>query len=130
MPIPAASPAQGEPVSAAVAAAAKAAPSILPSSPMSMMPERSENKPARAARIRGADRRSVESSTSTSRVRNSISAPAPTQQRRPQCGNEHELERAREQDHEALDHHHHVAGDAGNLERQLGAPLIESAEEE
>ena len=74
-PIPAASPAHGEPVSAAVAAAAKAAPSILPSSPMSMMPERSENRPAKAARIRGTDRRRVESSTGTATVKDSTSTP-------------------------------------------------------
>ena len=84
--MPAANPAQGEPVSAAAAAAAKAAPSILPSSPMSMMPERSENRPARAARMRGADRRSVESSTSTNRVRDSTSAPGPAHQDRPRGG--------------------------------------------
>ena len=40
--MPAASPSQSEPKAAAVAAAAKAPASILPSNPMSTMPERSE----------------------------------------------------------------------------------------
>jgi hypothetical protein len=58
-PIPASSPSQTDPVSAATAPEAIAAASILPSSPMSKMPERSENKPARQANNSGVASRSV-----------------------------------------------------------------------
>ena len=61
---PAASPTQAEPVSAAAAAAAKAAASILPSKPISTTPERSENRPARAARTSGAASRMVHQASS------------------------------------------------------------------
>ena len=40
------------------------------------------------------------------------------------------LERAREQDHQALDHHHEVAAERRHVERQLRAALIERAEQE
>ncbi len=50
---------QGEPVTAAMAAAAKADASILPSRPTSMMPLRSENNPPMAQRISGVATRSV-----------------------------------------------------------------------
>ncbi len=54
-------PNQTEPVTAVIAAAAKAPASILPSKPISTMPERSEKRPAMAHKINGAARRSVES---------------------------------------------------------------------
>lgn len=57
--MPAPSPSQAEPVTAAAAPAAKAAPSILPSRPMSKTPERSEYRPARAASSSGVDSRTV-----------------------------------------------------------------------
>jgi hypothetical protein len=63
--MPAARPRSAEPVTAAQAAAAKAAPSILPSRPMSTTPERSANRPASAASTKGVARRSVESVSSS-----------------------------------------------------------------
>jgi hypothetical protein len=54
-------PTMAEPVTAALAAAANAAPSILPSSAMSTMPERSANRPASAASTSGVASRMVES---------------------------------------------------------------------
>ena len=53
-PMAAARPSHAEPVTAATAAAAKAAASILPSRPMSMTPERSANSPPKAASTSGA----------------------------------------------------------------------------
>ena len=43
---------------------------------------------------------------------------------------EHVLERAGEQDDQALDHDDHVAGDRRLLEGEIGAALIERAEQE
>ena len=60
--MPAPSPTHAEPVTAAVAAAANAAPSILPSSPMSTTPERSEKSPPSAASTSGAAPRAVAAS--------------------------------------------------------------------
>src|SRR5438093_611402 len=62
--IPAASPAHAEPVTAAVAAAANAAASILPSRPMSTMPDRSAKSPPSAASTRGAAPRAVAAASS------------------------------------------------------------------
>ena len=59
---------------AAAEAAAKAAPSILPSRPMSTTPERSEKRPASEASTKGVAMRSVASKISTSMVRNSPTA--------------------------------------------------------
>ena len=55
--------------------------------------------------------------------------PAPPEQR-DDMGLEHILERAAEQDHQALDHHHHLPGDLRNVEGQLRAALIERAEQQ
>ena len=134
--MPAPRPSQAEPVTAAVAAAAKAAPSILPSRPMSTTPERSANRPASAASTRGVARRMVESASSRT-WRNSASI-RPTRAplgRRPreqrlETRPEHVLERAGEQDHQPLDHHHQVAAECRHVERQLGAALIERAEQQ
>src|SRR6266850_1593891 len=63
-PIPAARPAQAEPVTAAVAAAANADASILPSRPISTMPERSAKRPPRAASTSGAAPRAVAAASS------------------------------------------------------------------
>ena len=43
---------------------------------------------------------------------------------------EQPVERAREQDDDAADHDDHVAGDRGLLEGELGAALVEDAEQE
>ena len=61
--MPLAKPIQTEPVNAATAAEKKAAASILPSNPMSKMPARSENNPAKQAKSNGVASRKVESST-------------------------------------------------------------------
>ena len=79
--IPAKSPNQTDPVAAAMAAEKKAAASILPSSPMSKMPARSENRPARQASSSGVAKRTVLSSTCREREKIhqpvSLSAAAP-----------------------------------------------------
>ena len=62
-PMPANSPTQTEPLIEAMAAEKKAAASILPSSPMSKMPARSLNNPARQASSKGVARRTEESSS-------------------------------------------------------------------
>ena len=36
-------------------------------------------------------------------------------------------QRAREQDDQALDHHHHLAGDGRDVEGELGAALLQQA---
>ena len=66
--IPAPTPAQIEPVSEAVAAAKKAAISILPSSPTSMMPLFSENNPPMAQSTRGVATRNVAASVRVTKV--------------------------------------------------------------
>ena len=71
--MPAASPAQAEPVAKAVTAAAKAAMSILPSSPISTTPARSDQRPAMAAQISGIDSRMVESRMTAMVASHSIS---------------------------------------------------------
>ena len=53
--VPAASPTQALPLASAVAADAKAAASIFPSRPMSKMPARSDQSPARQAKISGTE---------------------------------------------------------------------------
>ena len=55
----AANPAQADPVAAATAAAAKAPTNILPSSPTSITPPRSENSPANPANTNGVEVRKV-----------------------------------------------------------------------
>ena len=70
-PTPAKSPNQTDPVVAAIAAERKAAASILPSRPMSKIPARSENNPARQAKSNGVARRRELSKTCKS-VRKSI----------------------------------------------------------
>ena len=73
----AASPAQGDPVSAAAAAAAKAPMSSLPSRPISTMPERSDTSPAIAQRMSGVARRAVPSSTARMSIQTSAMGGAP-----------------------------------------------------
>src|SRR5258706_15975190 len=115
-------PAQAEPVNAATAAAAKAPASILPSRPISTIPERSESNPAMAQKISGVERRKVAPRVSSRELR-SISrllrlGGAPLQQREevfePRPGEMHQG--TGEEDDEALDHHRHAAGDGRNLE--------------
>ena len=77
-PIPAIRPIQAELVKAATVAAAKAAASILPSRPISMTPDRSTTRPARAQRISGTETRMVASSVNiTSSRPSSILRPPP-----------------------------------------------------
>ena len=45
-------------------------------------------------------------------------------------GAEHVLQRAGEQDHQSLEHDHHVAGHVGHVEGQFRAALVEHAEEQ
>ena len=72
--MPAPSPSQTEPVTAATAADMNADISIFPSRLISMMPERSENSPAMAQRIKGVETRNMASRVSTaSRKDSSIS---------------------------------------------------------
>src|SRR5215471_6863093 len=99
---------QAEPVTAATEAAAKAAASILPSSPISTMPERSESSPAMAHRIRGVESRSAAARVWSS-MAGSISGlpqgPAAAREKheqRLQPGAAEMRERAREQDHQPL----------------------------
>src|SRR5262245_11576248 len=70
--IPAPSPAHAEPVTAAVAAAANAEPSILPSSPMSTTPDRSAKSPPSAARTSGAAPRTVAAASKAGTRRKSL----------------------------------------------------------
>ena len=79
-PAAASSPSQTDPLRLATAAAANALPSSLPSSEMSMTPERSEKSPARAQKMSGAASRRVASRVSRSWNASSLT-PAP-----PSCG--------------------------------------------
>ena len=102
---------------------------------MSTTPERSANRPASAASTSGVARRMVESESSRAwRKSSSITATAPAgaglREQRLERGPEHVLERAREQDHEALDHHHDVAAERRHVEGQLRAALVQRAEQE
>ena len=69
---PASSPSQTLPVMVATAAEPKAPTSILPSSPMSTTPERSDHRPARQARISGVPSRMPEAKTTMNALKRSI----------------------------------------------------------
>jgi hypothetical protein len=69
-----------EPNTAPAAPAAKAANSILPSSPMSTTPERSENSPARAHKISGVASRRVEASMAPKEASSMAHSRQPRQQ--------------------------------------------------
>ncbi len=112
--------------------------SILPSRPRSMTPERSASVPASAHRISGTETRSVEASSVPSgdfihrgslrcgRARRRRDAqPQPRQRRR-----SHLCHRAGEQHDQPLQGEHHVAAEAGDLERELRAALVERAEQQ
>src|SRR5919108_325688 len=118
---------QADPVTTAMQADAKAVASILPSRPMSMVPERSEKTPAMAANTSGVAMRKVadrmesvwsQKSSMSGRLRQDRAAiehridprhPRPV----------HIGERAGEQDDEALHGDDHVTRDGRDLERQL-----------
>src|SRR5687767_1254363 len=128
----------GEPVTTAKQAAAKAVASILPSRPISMVPERSENTPAMAQNTSGVAIRNVADRIESAWSQKSSISGRLRQDRAPI---EHRVdprdprpvhvgERAREQDDEALHRDDHVARDGRNLERQLRAALIERAEQD
>ncbi len=76
-------PAQGFGASAATAPAAKAPTSILPSSPISTTPARSENRPARQAKISGTESRMAESVASRMIWKASPISRAPPNRHRP-----------------------------------------------
>src|SRR5271165_2216931 len=134
---PSATPAQTLPVKVAPTAEPKAPTRILPSRPMSTTPERSDQRPARQARINGVPSRMPEAKTTMNALKRSI-ALRPSDRRRGRAAREqhrdrtaeHVLERAGEQDHQALDDDDHVAADLRLLERKLGAALVEDAEQD
>src|SRR5215470_11600537 len=109
--MPAASAIHAELQSAATVPAAKALASILPSRPMSMMPDRSEKSPARAPRISGVATRKVALRISTTTATASSTSGAPQCRRPPRKLREEPLEhgsaelrqRAGKQDHQPLD---------------------------
>ena len=132
--MPAESPIQAEPVTAATAAAAKAAASILPSRPMSKMPARSEKSPARQARSSGVAHRSAARGAGELEDRSRVHQPgfarAETQEAALDRDAHEVLQRAGEEDDQRLDHDDHVAADLGHVEGELGAALVEDAEED
>src|SRR5262249_54703307 len=135
--IPATRPAHAEPVTAAVAAAANAETSILPSSPMSTIPERSAKRPPSAASTSGAAPRAVAAASSARTRMLSLmplsSAPGArarwASQERVERSPQRVLEGATDEDDQPLDHHDHVARELGHVERELGATLVERAEQ-
>src|SRR4051812_23126254 len=130
---------KAEPVTTPADAAAKAAKSILPSSPRSITPDRSASTPASAHRMSGVATRSVEARSapttvsSTGRLRRGSRAASraaqPHDEARERRG-EHVRHRPREQHDEALHHHHHVAAESRQLESHLRAALVEGPEEQ
>src|SRR5471030_1225096 len=113
----AATPSQAEPLTDETAAAKKAAISILPSRPTSMMPLRSEKSPPMAQSTSGVATRRVAARVNRTRVAVSPTvALAPSRQQILQPGARQVREGAREQNHQPLDHHHHLAGDGRDLE--------------
>src|ERR1700684_3895272 len=108
---PANSPSHTLPVNVAAAAEANAPTRILPSSPMSTMPERSDQRPAKQARMSGTARRMPEAKTTIKASNHSMAyrpsdgrlRRAPREQSRDGTA-EHVLERAGEPYDEALDH--------------------------
>ena len=83
-PAAASSPSQTDPLRLATAAAAKALPSSLPSSEMSMTPERSEKRPARAQKMSGVASRRVASRVSRSWNPSSLTPALPVAPRNPE----------------------------------------------
>src|SRR5262249_53292767 len=111
--------------------------SILPSSPMSTMPERSAKSPPSAASTSGAAPRTVAAASSARcRMPSLIRLPSapgaharrPVQERVERSA-QGVLEGAADQDDQALDDHDHVARELGHVERELGAALVERAEQ-
>src|SRR6185436_19077821 len=140
--MPAASPSHAEPVTAAVAAAANAEASILPSSPMSTTPDRSEKSPPSAASTSGAAPRIVAATRSARRTSVSlIGSSAVAARSRPRLGSgaaaepgldgapQRVFERAADENDEPLDHHDHVPRQLGHVEGQFGAALVQGAEQ-
>src|SRR5262245_23461840 len=141
------SPAHAEPVTAAMAAAAKAEASILPSRPMSTTPARSEQRPPSAASTSGVAPRTVAAaSTARRRYPSLIDAPrdrsrlemreppgglgaGPAAEQRFERLAQRLLEGATHENDHALDDHDEIAGERRDVERQLRAALVEGAEE-
>src|SRR5512140_3549798 len=127
--IAAARPSQTEPVIAATAPAAKAAPNILPSRPISTMPARSQKSPPSAARTSGVAWRKVAASSETAWMRRSSLISA-LSTRSAACGRgqgggrqqpgeraaDETLERAAEQDDQPLDDDDELALQLRHLE--------------
>src|ERR1700722_11403396 len=134
---PANSPSHTLPVNVAAAAEANAPTRILPSSPMSTMPERSDQRPAKQARMSGTARRMPEAKTTMKALNHSMLARpsdgrlcrAPREQGRDRAA-EHVLKRAGEQHDESLDHDDHVAADLGHVDRERLAALVKNAEKD
>src|SRR3984957_14988684 len=134
---PATSPSHTLPVNVAAAAEANAPTRILPSRPMSTIPERSDQRPAKQARMSGTARRMPEAKTTMKALNHSMLASpsdgrlcrASREQSRDGAA-EHVLQRAGEQHHEALDHDDHVAADLGHVDRERLPTLIEDAEQD
>src|SRR3984885_10981910 len=134
---PATSPSHTLPVNVAAAAEANAPTRILPSSPMSTMPERSDQRPAKQARMSGTARRMPEAKTTMKALNHSMLARpsdgrlcrAPREQGRDRAA-EHVLKRAGVQHDESLDHDDHVAADLGHVDRERLAALVENAEQD
>jgi len=122
-----------EPYIAPPAPAAKAANSILPSSPRSTTPERSANNPARAHSTRGVAMRRVDGQH---RSPQRLIHVGPLLFLRPATAPRLRRARSRtivapgKQYDEALQHHHHVAAEAADLERHLGPALVQRAEQQ
>src|ERR1700677_2285229 len=134
---PASRPSHTLPVNVATAAEAKAPTRILPSSPMSTMPERSDQRPAKQARMSGTARRMPEAKTTMKALNHSMGrhpsdgrlCRAPREQGRDRAS-EHVLKRTGEQHHQALDHDDHIAADLGHIDRERLAALIEDTEQD
>src|SRR6478752_5412859 len=103
---------------------------------MSTMPDRSDQRPARQARMSGIASRMPEAKTTMKALNHSMRRPS---DRRPGCAPgeqgrdrapEHVLERAGEQHDQPLDHDDHVATDLGHVDRERLAALIEDAEQD
>src|SRR5580693_431289 len=126
------SPSHTLPVKVAAAAEANAPTKILPSSPMSTTPERSDQRPAKQARMSGTASRMPEAKTTTKASNHYMLASqsdgrlrrAPREQRRDRTP-EHVLERTGEKDHQALDDDDHVAANLRHIDRKRLAALIE-----
>ena len=94
---------------------------------MSTMPERSDQRPARQARISGT--RQADGGGEDFGIESPWLNLSALKKRAASARPEGIFERTHEQDHQALDHHDHVAVDLRLGEGQFGAALVEQAEQ-